>query len=127
MNKETSGKNKLILFINMYDINGEILEDFLTRWGFSIHKTSITDAEKTIAASNSYSQIVYQFLRFDENEFSVLTKVKNSIPLTHFIITAPYYFNRHIERLKSWGIERFLIQPYSPAEAETVIFSCNCY
>ncbi len=121
---ETSGEEKLILFINMYDINSEILEDFLTRWGFSIKRTTMTEAEKAIASSYEYSQIVYQFLRFDENEFGVLERIKNLVPIAHFIITAPYYFNRHIDRLKSWGLDRFLIQPYSPSEAEALIFSC---
>ena len=124
MSLETSGTEKRILFINMYDINAEILEDFLTRWGFSIRRTSMTEAEKALAACSEYSQIVYQFLRFDETEFSVLERIKKLVPMVHFIITAPYYFYRHIEHLKSWGFDCFLIQPYSPSEAKSVIFSC---
>jgi hypothetical protein len=109
---------KKLLFVNMYDIESEILEDFLIRWGYVVEKTTLEDFENFLITGNEYVDIAFQFLQFNDREFSALGKILAVVPPEHLVITAPFYFPKYIERLRNQGIERFLIQPYSPLEAE---------
>lgn len=114
-------ERELILFVNMFDINSEITSDFFLRWGYEVRRISLKQIEDEELQSVDCKVIIFQFLKFSDQEFNAFNRIRTMFPATPLSVTALYNSPKHVKRLKSSGVANFLVQPYTPADMKRMI------
>jgi DNA-binding response OmpR family regulator len=98
----------------MDDTTADSLADFLSKWGYTPVRTNTLQMLVPILQSSKYVQIIFQFMEFKEQEFSLLQAIREKFPVIPIFATSPFISVRDSFKVAKAGATEYLMQPFDP-------------
>ena len=109
-------QKEAILFVNMHDINSEIMSDFFIKWGYDVRKVGLGSYDESIIKESNIIAIVFQFIDYSPQEYELFKSILRVCKNKRLVITSPFKSTINQEKLRSMGIVDIIIQPFNPKE-----------
>jgi len=112
---------KKIILANIKGTVLDSLSDLLEMWGYTPIRIESAETIKAVLSDDNSALIIYQFLEFSDDEYKLLTSIRQQVPGIPVVATSPFISVRDTFRVVRAGVEDYLVQPYSPRDLRLLI------